>query len=73
LNWQSNIAIAFKRIVNTTSVDSALAGVNSVRVISGPEILLISVSVVPPGVGDCIELQWSVVAIVLYKKGNFLT
>ncbi len=45
-------------------IDSALAGVNA-RITSGPEILRITVLVVPPGIGDSIKFEWRVVAIVL--------
>jgi predicted AAA+ superfamily ATPase len=41
--------------------------VNSVRIISGPEILRISISVVPPGIRNFIKFKWGVVTIVLNK------
>jgi hypothetical protein len=44
--------------------------VNSVRVISGPEILRISVSVVPPGVFNVVKFKRSVIAIVLNENEN---
>jgi hypothetical protein len=41
--------------------------VNSARVISCPEILRISVSIVPPGISDARELKRGVETIVLEK------
>jgi hypothetical protein len=49
-----------------------LTGVNSVRVISGPEILLISVSIVPPGVFNVAKFKRGVITIVLNVKQNNL-
>jgi hypothetical protein len=49
-----------------------LTGVNSVRVISGPEILRISVFVVPPGVFNVAKFKRGVITIVLNVKQNNL-
>jgi hypothetical protein len=68
LNWCKGIAIAFHRRIDAISINSALTGVNSGFVISGPEILRISVFVVPPGIDDVIQFKWSKIAIVL--NGN---
>jgi hypothetical protein len=46
--------------------------VNSVRVISGPEILRISVSVIPPGVFNGAKFKRGVITIVLSKNLNNL-
>jgi hypothetical protein len=68
LNWCKGIAIAFHRRIDAIPVDSALTGVNSGLVISGPEILRLSISVVPPGINDVIQLKRGKIAIVLDKN-----
>jgi hypothetical protein len=45
-----------------------LTGVNSVRVISGPDILRISVFVIPPGVFHVAKFQRGVITIVLNEN-----
>ena len=65
MHWSGGVAVAFGGRIDAIAIDPALAGVNSVRVFSSPKILRISVSVVPPGVGDGNKFEKGVVAIVL--------
>ena len=65
MNGCARVAIAFHRRIDAIPVDSALAGVDSIRVVSGPKILRIAVPVVPPGVRNVIEFKRGVVTIVL--------
>jgi hypothetical protein len=68
LNWCTRVAIAFHRSIDAISVDSTLTGVNSGLIISSPEILRISVSVIPPGVFNVAKFKRGVVTIVLNKN-----
>jgi hypothetical protein len=72
LNWCARVTIAFHRRIDAISINSALAGVNSGLVISSPEILRISVSVIPPGVFNVAKFKRGVVAIVLNENENHL-
>jgi hypothetical protein len=49
-----------------------LTGVNSVRIISRPDILRISVFVVPPGVFNVAKFQRGVITVVLNENLNHL-
>ena len=72
LNWCKSITFAFHRRNGATSINSALTGVNSGLVISGPEILRISVSIVPPGVFNVIKFKRGVITVVLNENLNHL-
>jgi hypothetical protein len=61
------IAVALGRSFDTISVDSALAGVD-VCVHSGPKIFLVAVFVVPPGIGDIVELKYCEITVVLFQR-----
>jgi hypothetical protein len=71
LNWRHGVAVAFDGRIRAIPVNVALTNMGT-GVASGPEILRISVSVVPPGVSDVTKLQWGKVAIVLITNYNLV-
>jgi len=58
------VVVAPKRRIDAVTIDSTLTDMN-VGVIAGPEILRISVSIIPPSIGDGFKFERSVVTIVL--------
>jgi hypothetical protein len=64
LQWDGLVSVAPKRRIDAITIDSTLTDMN-VGVTAGPEILRISVSIIPPSIGDGIKFERSVVTIVL--------
>lgn len=69
MHWRHGVAVAFDGRIRAFPVNVALTGMGT-GVASGPEILRISVSVVPPGISDVTKLQRGKVAIVLIANYN---
>ena len=69
---KKRVTIARHKRFKTIMIDSALASVDA-EVVSSPKVLRVSISVVPPRIGNAVDFKWRANAIVLYWNSLVIT